>query len=83
VIDQETLRVGHMQLPHTFHEGFSRYAFLLRLDHGGGTVGVIGANVNRLMAAHALKPHPDIGLDLLQYMTQVDWAVGVGQCASD
>ncbi len=54
-----------MQLSHVFHQGFRSDAFLLRLNHGGGAVGVVGAHINGLIAAHALKPHPNIGLDLL------------------
>ena len=54
-----------MQLAHVLHQGLSRHTFLFGLNHGGRAVGVVGADVDRLIAAHALKSHPNIGLDLL------------------
>ena len=35
------------------------------------------------MAAHFLKADPDVSLDVLDQMADVDWAVGVGQGAGD
>ena len=63
--NQKTLRIRHMQLAHVLHQGLSRHTFLFGLNHGGRAVGVVGADVDRLIAAHALKSHPNIGLDLL------------------
>ncbi len=60
-----------------------RDAFLFRLEHDGGAVGVIGANVQALLAAQLLKAHPDVGLDVFQKVAQMDRAVGVGQGAGD
>ena len=54
-----------MQLAHVLHQGLSRHALLFGLNHGGRAVSVVGADIDRLIAAHALKPHPNIGLDLL------------------
>jgi hypothetical protein len=36
-----------------------------------------------LVAAHLLKAHPDVGLDVFDQMAEVDGAVGVGQGAGD
>ena len=54
-----------MQLAHVLHQGLSRHTLLFGLNHGRRAVGVVGADVDRLIAAHTLKPHPNIGLDLL------------------
>jgi hypothetical protein len=35
------------------------------------------------MAAHALKAHPDIGLNMFHHMAKMDAAVGVGECAGN
>jgi hypothetical protein len=35
------------------------------------------------MAAHSLKTHPDIGLDVTHQMAEVNIAVGVGQGVGD
>ena len=43
-------------------------AFLLRPQHDGCAVGIVGADVMALMPAHFLKAHPDIGLDVFDQM---------------
>jgi hypothetical protein len=35
------------------------------------------------MAAHLLEAHPDVGLDVLDQMAEMDGAVGVRQGAGD
>ena len=52
---------------------------VLRAQHDGGAVGVIGADIQTIVAAHFLEPHPDIGLYVLDQVSQVDRAIGVGQ----
>ena len=52
-------------------------------QHDGGAVGVVGADVDGLVALHLLEAHPYIGLDVLHQMPEVDRAVGVGQRAGD
>jgi len=44
-------------------------------------VSVLGADVVGLMSAQALKTSPDISLDILHQMPQVNRAVSVGQGA--
>ena len=44
---------------------------------------VVGADVDAFVAAQFLKTDPDIGLDVLHQMAQVDGAVGVGQSGCD
>jgi len=44
-------------------------------------VSVLGADVVGLMSSQALKTRPDISLDILHQMSQVNRAVSVGQGA--
>ena len=46
-------------------------------------MGVVGTNEAHLMAAHALKPHPGIGLDVLHHVPDVEGRIGVGQGGGD
>ena len=54
---------------------------LLRFEHDRRAVGVVGADEVDLVAAHSLVTDPDISLDVLQHMAEVDGAVGVRQRA--
>ena len=58
-------------------------ALLLRPQHDGRAVGVVGAHVPAFVAAHLLEAHPDVGLDILHQVAEVDGAIGVGQGAGD
>jgi hypothetical protein len=46
-------------------------------------VGIVGADVMALVAAQLLEADPDVGLDVLDQMADMDRAVGVGQGAGD
>jgi hypothetical protein len=46
-------------------------------------VGVIGADKMHLMALHALKSHPDVGLDVLHDVANVKFAIGIRQSRGD
>ena len=58
-------------------------AILFGAQHDGRAVGVIGAHINAVVAAQALEPGPDVGLDVLHQMTKMNRPVGVGQGAGD
>ena len=58
-------------------------ALAVRAQHDGRAVGVIGADVQAVVAAQFLEAHPDIGLDRLQQVPDMDRAVGIRQCAGD
>ena len=60
-----------------------RDALLRRADHDRGAVGVVGTDVDAVVPAHLLKPHPEIGLNVLHQMSQVDVPVGIGQGGCD
>ena len=50
---------------------------------GGGAVGIVGADVVTLMATHFLETSPDVGLDVLHQMTEVDGAISIRQGAGN
>ena len=82
-VDQEAVEVGLVFLPHPGDELLRRDAFLVGAQHDRGAVGVVGADVVDLVAPQLLEPHPDVGLDVLDQVAEVDAAVGVGQGGSD
>ncbi|BBM00600.1 hypothetical protein GL2_06740 [Microbulbifer sp. GL-2] len=81
--DQE---IGEVPLVFRLHIGdvlLRGQSQLLGLEHDCGAVRVIGANVQAIVAARALKARPDISLDIFEYVAQVQGAIGVRECAGD
>ena len=72
-----------MFFPDAGDQLLGRDAFALGAQHDGRAVGVVGADVMHFVALHALEAHPDVGLDVLDQMAEVDRAVGVGQGGRD
>ena len=64
-------------------QGLGGDAFLLGAQHDRRAVGVVGADIVALVAAHLLEAHPDVGLDVFDEMAQMDGAVGIGQGGGD
>ena len=83
MIDQEALKIVAMFSTHAFNQDFRRGAFGLGLQHGRSAMSVIGADIDDAMATHFLVAHPDISLDVLQQMPDVDRAISVRQGACD
>ena len=83
VADEKALIGGAVFLGNPCDELLGRDAFGLRFDHDRGAVGILGADVEAIMALHALEANPDVGLDRLDDVAQVQWAVSVGQGARD
>ncbi len=79
----EGREIGRMGLLHAGDEGFRGNACLLGGQHDRRAVGVVGADVSHLIAAHALEAHPDVGLDVADHVAEVQRAVGVGQRVGD
>ena len=52
-------------------------------DHDGRTVGVVSANKVDRVALHPLVAHPNIGLDVLHHVPNVEVAIGIGQGGGD
>jgi len=44
---------------------------------------MIGADEKNLVSLHALEAHPDVGLDVLHDVPDVERAVGVGKSGRD
>jgi len=53
--------------------------FGLGLEHDRRAVRVIRADEMHDIAEHSLEAHPDVGLDVLHDMPDVEGAVGVGR----
>ena len=60
-----------------------RLAGLLGGDHDRRAVRVVGADEVHLVPLHALEAHPDVGLDVLHDVADVERAVGVRQGGGD
>ena len=65
------------------NEGFRRGAGLLGRQHDRRAVGVVGADKAHRATHQALRPDPDIGLDIADQMAKVQVAIGVGQGVGD
>ena len=81
--DLEAGEVGLVLPGHARDQLLRRDAVLPGAQHDGRAVGIVGADVDTVVAAQLLEAHPDIGLDVLHQVPDVDRAVGVGQGAGD
>jgi hypothetical protein len=52
-------------------------------DHDGRAVGIVSTHKVDRMALHALVAHPNIGLDVLHHVPDVEVAIGIGQGGGD
>ncbi|MNS42569.1 hypothetical protein D3C72_749500 [compost metagenome] len=80
---QEAVEIALVLGPDAVDQLFRADAFLLGAQHDRRAVGVVGAHVIDLVAHHALEPDPDVGLDVLHQVADVDLAVGVRQGGCD
>ena len=74
----KTRKISEMLFAVAFNQFFGWYSFLAGGDHHRGAVGVVGAEVSALMAAHFLKADPEISLQILDQMAEMNVAVGIG-----
>jgi hypothetical protein len=81
--DVKAVQVGFAARRDVGHKLLRRFARLFSGDHDGRAVGVVGADKIHLVALHALEPNPNIGLDVLHDVADVELAVGVGQGGGD
>ena len=82
-LDVEAGEVGHVGLLHPGDQLLLADALLPGADHDRRAVRVVGADVDAPLPAELLEPDPDVGLQVLDQMADVDVAVGVGQGAGD
>ncbi len=60
-----------------------RYVPPCGANHDRRAVRVVGTDIDAAIAAQLLETHPDVGLDVLDQVPDVDRAVGVGQGTGD
>ncbi len=64
-------------------KGLRRRAGLLGGNHDRRPVRIVGADEVHLVAPHALEADPDVGLDVLHHMADVERPVRIGQGGGD
>ena len=79
----KALEVGRPVGADARHQLLRRHPFGLGLEHDGRAVRVVGADEVQLVALHALEAHPDVGLDVLHDVADVERAVGVRERGGD
>ena len=79
----EAGEVGQVGLPHRRDQVLLATALGPGPDHDRRAVGVIGAEIDHLVAAELLKPYEDIRLDVLDEVPEMDMPVGVGERRGD
>ncbi|MNB92830.1 hypothetical protein D3C75_399420 [compost metagenome] len=72
VADVKAGKIGLMLLTHFGDHLLRRNPQLLGFQHDRRAVGVVRADKVNLMAAHSLVTDPDISLDMLQHVAEVD-----------
>ena len=65
------------------HQFFGCDALGLGLQHDRCAVGIVGPHEQHVLAQHALEAHPDVSLDVLHDVADVERSVGVGQGGGD
>ena len=77
----EVPKIGAMFFADRLDERLRSHPLLLGLEHDGSAVSVVGADIRAAMAERALESHPDVGLDVLHHVPEVNRAVRVRQRA--
>ena len=83
VADVEALEVRLVLAPQPLDQRLGGHALAFGEQHGRRAVRVVGTHVDALVAHHALEPHPDVRLDVLEQVSEMDRAVGVRQRTGD
>ena len=86
VVVEIHLEVGKVPLVVRFHLGnllLRGDAVFLGLEHDGGAVGIVSADIGALLATELLEANPDVGLDVFQQMAEMNGAIGVGKGTGD
>ena len=72
-----------MGFPHVRNHRFFRTSLATRPNHDGGAMSIVGTYKHTPLTPQLLKSHPDVRLDVLHQMPNVNVAVGVGQRCCD
>ncbi len=75
----EIAEIALMFCGHFGDQLMRRDATFLRVQHDRRAVGIIGPYEIGFMAARTLVSGPDVGLDVLHHVTQMNRAIGIGQ----
>ena len=78
-LDVEPGEVADVVLAHVGDQRLFAAAFLAGPNHDRRAVRVVGADIDAAMPAQLLETHPDVRLDVLDQMADVDMAIGVGE----
>jgi len=81
--DVEAIEIWLPSSGYVGHKCLWRDAGFLCRDHDGGAVRVVSTDKVDFLTLHALVPHPNISLDVLHDVANVEVAIGVGQCGRD
>jgi hypothetical protein len=81
--DVKTVEVGAAGFLDLLDELLGRPARFLGGEHDRRAVRIVGAHEMHGAALHALEAHPNVGLDVLHDVADVERPVRVGQCGGD
>jgi len=79
--DAEGVQIRFVGALHFGEQILGRPAFFLRSQHRRGAMSIVAAEITDLVAAQALEAAPDVGLDVLGQMADMEIRVDVGQRA--
>ena len=65
------------------HKLLRRHTGFFSCNHDRRTMCVVCAHKIDMVALHALKPNPDISLDVFHDVANVELAIGIGQGGGD
>ena len=82
-IDKEVGEIGAVLGLDVGDQLFRGDAFFLGAQHDRRAVGIVGADIDRLVATQFLVAHPHVGLHVLEHVAEVDRTVGIGQGAGN
>ena len=82
-LDQKGREIPLVLDAKSLYQIFRTDAFFLRPEHRRRTVRIGRTNIDTVIADEFLKPDPDVGLDVLDQMADVDAPVRVGERAGD
>jgi hypothetical protein len=76
-LDPESGEVALMRLAHFRDQILFAPPFGLRTNRNGGSVGVVSTDVKTTISHQLLKPDPDVGLEILDEVAEMDVSVCV------
>jgi hypothetical protein len=82
-LDVKSSEVTLMGLVHCLNQCFFAPALLAGSNHDRGAMGIVSADIDTAVAAKFLKPDPDVSLDVLHQVPDVNRTICVGQGTGD